>query len=301
MNTVNMQNPLSESAFLASVKISQWEGRKLDRKVTGKATQDHGAKDDAGRFNKQLLDKEAFKHITRAVSKARDFHESHTLPWQDNGTRILSAVGFVEYQAGLAAIRQEFESAVAAFIVAYPKHVEDAPARLGKMFNAADFPDADEIKNLFGFKVKLSHIPDAADFRVQIPAGQAAAIRAEIEASAKEALAGAMREAFERVAGAVGHMAERLKAYRPASGKGDKSEGVFRDSLVTNVAELAALLPSLNLTGDPKLAEIAENMKALCKLNAEQLRADDSTRAKTAAAAAALVAEVESHMGTYYA
>jgi hypothetical protein len=86
-------------------------------------------------------------------------------------------------------------------------------------------------------------------------------------------------------------MAEKLKAFKPAQG-GDRAEGIFRDSLVENVRELVAVLPSLNITGDPTLAAVAARMEALCRDDADELRDNAAARASVAAEADAILADV---------
>lgn len=298
---------LSERALLATLSISQWGGRKLDRKVTEAATEEHNAKADAGRFNKLLLPAEAFAEITKAVSAAKAFYYSRTLPWQDTGARIISAAGLVDFMNGMREIKGDFDSAVAGFLTAYPDHVKAAPKRLGDMYRAEEFPDVSEIARRFAMEFYFVQVPDAADFRVQLAEGQADAIRADIENRVRDALGGAMRDAFARVAETVGKMATRLKEYQPGT-KEERAKGAFKASLVENVRELAGLLPALNLTGDSRLAALADDMAALCQHDAAKLKDSDNDRAKIAAEAervaeraAAVVAEYESTMADYFA
>ena len=156
---------------------------------------------------------------------------------------------------------------------------------------AGDTPG--EIADQFGFKTRILPVPDASDFRVDLGDADAAAIRADIEQASHEALAGAMRDAWERIAEAVGRMVERLNGYKPSKGKGDKASNTFRDSLVGNVRDLVALLPVLNLTNDPRLADVAARMERdLCQHDADDLREDDNARASTARAAQAILDDV---------
>lgn len=288
---------ISERAMLAGLHVRQWTARKLDRKVTDKANTDHGARADAGRFNKALLSKDALADIASAVNAARTEHYARTLPWADDGARILSAAGYLAYANCMRDLRGKFDAAVSEFVGNYAAFVADSQARLGTMFNAADYPPADEIRTRFAFGVNILPMPDAGDFRVDLAEGQAEAIRADIAARMQEATDAAMRDVFQRVADKVGAMVERLNAYKPGAGKGDKAEGIFRDSLVENVRDLVALLPSLNLTGDPALDAIGQRMaQELCRHDADALRDDTAVRNETAKAAAAILADVSDYL-----
>src|SRR5574340_1123555 len=83
------QTPLQQLAMLASLNISMWTARKYDRKVTTEATRSHGAAEDAGRFNKLLVPKTAIQPLEQAAGAARREHDEWTLPWGNNGERLL--------------------------------------------------------------------------------------------------------------------------------------------------------------------------------------------------------------------
>jgi hypothetical protein len=95
----------------------------------------------------------------------------------------------------------------------------------------------------------------------------------------------------------ISHMSEKLAAYKNG-GHGKKTEGVFRDSLVENVRELAELLPAFNLTNDPAFDELAKRIqRELCVENADTLRKDDDVRASVQKSADDILKDVESLLG----
>ena len=245
-DAVPVRNALSARAMLAGLTIAQWSGRKLDRQVTDETNRAHGAAADAGRFNKSLVSRDALAEIVSIANGARKEHYARTLPWHDDGNRILSASGYQAYTAAMRALRIKFDDAVYMFLRDYPSFVVNARARLNGMFHESDYPDASEIATRFRFRTDLWPMPDAADFRVDVGDDAAAAIRADITARTEAAVDAAMRDVFTRVSDAVGRMAEKLSATRETH-KGDAA-AIFRDSLVENVRELVNLLPSLNIS-----------------------------------------------------
>lgn len=290
---------LSTRAMLRGVRLSMWDGRKHDRAVSDEVTRSKGAAADAGRFNKALVPPEALKPVQAAANRIRAVHARYTLPWTDNGLDILPASAVMAYDSEMREARAEFETAADTFCRAtFPSLLASAPSRLGALFKASDYPDAGEIRERFAMRVRTLNMPDATDFRVDMSDAQARAIRAELEAESRAALAQAMDTAWQRVADVCGRMVERLNAYKPATAKGSKSEGVFRDSLVENVRDLVAVLPAFNLTADPTLAEVAERMRdELCAADAADLRDDVALRERTAAAAAEIHAIAADFLG----
>jgi hypothetical protein len=88
---------LSSRAMLCALSISMWSAQKHDREASEEIATRHGAQVDAGRYHKVLLPKQALAEIRRIVSDARSEHYFMTLPWDDNGYRVLPPEAFTPY------------------------------------------------------------------------------------------------------------------------------------------------------------------------------------------------------------
>ncbi|CCF19140.1 conserved exported protein of unknown function [Pseudorhizobium banfieldiae] len=280
---------LSTRAMLVSLSISQWSGRRLDREITDEVNQQHNAAADAGRYNKLLLPKEALEPIVKIVSATRTDFLTRTLPWMDNGSRIMAAEAYLAHMGWIRQQKVKFDDAVNDFLAKYPGYVNDARVRLNGMFKDEDYPDVDTLRAKFSLDCKVMPVPSSSDFRVDMSEAQASIIRADIEEQLTKATTAAVQDVYKRVADVAGRMVERLNAYKPAKGKGDKAEGIFRDSLVENVRDLIKILPALNITGDPKLAAMAEQLKPLAEYDASVLREDEGKRRDVAAEAQSIL------------
>lgn len=282
---------IASRAMLGSVRIKQWSGRKLDRKVTEEINRDHGAASDAGRYNKALISRDALAKIVGIANRARDLHYNLTLPWHDDGNRILSSANYLKFTSGMGDLRREFEAAVSEFEGGYSDYVDAARVRLNGMFDAADYPPAAEMARRFQFEIVIQPMPLATDFRVDVSDAEADRIRADIQARTDAAIRAAMGDVFERVCDRVGKLAAKLKESRTTD-KGASKAAIFRDSLIENVKELVALLPGLNITADAGLAAVAVRMeKELLNYDADALRDDPQARDTTARAAESILAD----------
>jgi hypothetical protein len=273
-----VENALASRAMVVSLSISQWTARRLDRKITDEVNKKHNAADDAGRYNKLLLPKEALDGITSIVSETGAEFRKRTLPWIDNGGRIMSADAFMAHAAWMRGQERKFTRAVEDFLAKYPTYVQEARNRLNGMFDQDDYPHTEVLRSKFSMELKVLPVPSASDFRVAMSQAQADQIRADIERTVNEATANAVKDIYARVAEVTGRMVERLNAYKPAKGKGDKSEGVFRDSLVDNIRDLIDILPALNITGDPALTAMADRLRPLVEHDAVVLRENEGIR-----------------------
>lgn len=285
---------LSERAMLVSLSIRLWSARKTDAKISKEVADRHNAKEDVGRYNKSLVAKAALERVSKACAAARTFHAENTLPWLDDGVRILPAANFVAYKAEVIKLQDDFEAAVRAFCADYPAIVDQARIDLNGLFNQADYPV--DIKGRFGFGVRFMPLPSSDDFRAKIADGEVARIREQITGEMEAAAEAAMGDLWGRVHDVVSHMAERLKGYRVDLVTG-KAEGVFRDSLVQNVRDVAALLPRLNMTSDPALVNVHQRIVAdLLTYSAVELRENQIGREAVADKAEAILRDMAEFM-----
>lgn len=277
--SVASPNLLSSRAAVVSLKISQWDGRCLDRAITNQINRDKGAEADVIRANKKLLPKEALEGIASLAGKTRDEFNTRTLPWIDKGAgRITAIEGHMALCRWLGVQITLFEGEVAKFLDKYPDYIRAAPNRLGDAFDIADYPTPGEIAKKFSMEIITMPVPTAADFRANISEAQADQIRAQIEDRVAAATHGAVTDVFLRIEKVVGRMAERLTTYKPSKGKGDKSTGIFRESLVENIRDLVDIMPALNITGDPRLTDMISKLRPLTEHDAKTLRESPAIR-----------------------
>lgn len=283
MTTQNTpKNSMADKAVLATLKITQWSARRHDKSVSAEVAAQKGATKKAGKYHKALINAESLEDVNSAASDARAALNSLTLPWASEGVRILPAAAFDRFESNMDRCAARFDSAVAAFLADYPERVEQARRNLGELFDATDYPSPKDLANAFKMERRIFPFPESSDFRVEISDSQRDRIRAEIADEQRHTLQNAARDLWDRVYKPVAHMAEKLAAYEKTDD--GKTKGVFRDTLVSNVADIAELLPALNLTADPRLDEMASRIKSrLANATAQQLRENDGLRVQVAA------------------
>jgi hypothetical protein len=285
-------SPLSRKAVLVAVNISQWTARKLDRRVTEETNRKYHAAEDAGRYNKLLIEAKRLAKINSLVSSARILHYSLTRPWADEGPRILPNKLYEKFAKEFRELKREFDKAADEFCRDYPQYVTERAKKLNGLFDKNDYPKASEIRSKFRLDLTILPFPDAADFRSDLDDDTVDDIRREIAETSERVVDDAMKHTARQIVDTVGHMAEKLKEYKSEK-TGIKGRKFFLDSLVDNVRELADLLPAFNLTDDPKLAKITQRIaKELCAEDAKELRENDKARTAVLKSADDIVAEV---------
>ena len=104
---------LSEKAMLVSLHISAWGGMAFDKEVSEEVNESFSAdRKEAGRYTKRLVAKQFLANVSTAHSILKRVHKVLTLPWEDDGTRILSTVGYVKYHADMLDGKRKAEGEV---------------------------------------------------------------------------------------------------------------------------------------------------------------------------------------------
>lgn len=261
---------IKEKVMLVNLSISQWSARKFDAAATKEVDDNHNAKD-AGRYNKLLINDDSLKAITKVAGKARTFHYYNTLPWSDNGDRILPVTNYFQYIGEMGKIKDEFNTVVSEFLNSYSNLVQDAYLRLGTLFNATDYPKPSEIIDKYSISWSFMPVSDADDMRVALSDSEVDVIKKAITDEVQFRVATAVDDIYSRIKEAVSHMAVTLA----------DPDKIFRDSVVTNICNLIEILPRLNFNSDPKLTDLVKAIKPLC-CDPDRLRSEPLFRKQMA-------------------
>lgn len=282
---------ITERAMTVHLRLSAWLGQKVDHKVTAEVIEERKTEKDSGRWDKYLVPKSALEAVQKAHTAARQRHYTLTLPWGDGGARILSATAFTDYSMAMQEERSKCELAYEAFLLQYPGLVANAPTRLGVMYNQKDFPSLDEMRLKFGFKLQTLPVPDQDDFRVDLSAEAADAIRQSITDTVTEQAAEAQRELWQRLFDTVKHFAQTMGTEKK----------LFRNTTVTKLRDLARIAPKLSLKPDPQLEAIcAEVLDLVSDTSPEELRENEDLRFARARQAREAVKQIEDAMAGVY-
>jgi hypothetical protein len=282
-------NSLAERAMLASLNIRRWQAALTDKRITTEVATHHAVDEKrAGKYHKNAIDVRApsFQTVVTAASDLRNRHYFYTLPWGQDGARILPAAIFEEYSEEMRKLRGAFERAVKSFVDDYPLLKLAAKRELNGMYDESDYPT--NIAAKFGVDIVFMPLPDAHDFRASLTEATVAEIKEGIEAELQKTTKLAMREPYERLYAHISRMVARLS---------DK-KAVFRDTLVTGLADLCAVLPGLNVTGDPQLDELRRRAeKMIANVDPQDLRDVPALRNNVARQAADIQHVMAGFMG----
>ncbi len=285
---------IHERAMLVTLSVSMWTGRRFDKQISDEVNDTHAAGKDAGRYNKNLLGGKCdeYKAIRSAKTALRDLHMEMTLPWHDDGTRLLPTALYTRYTNAMRARRHDFEDAARAFVDAYPAIRESARIQLNGLYREEDYPRS--VADRFRVSVGYAPIPRGSDLRVDLSEDERVHIAASVNVTVHENLNAAMREAWGRFHETVREIADRLTADPDVDGK----LPIFRNALIDNARRTVGLLAALNIRQDPYLETLRVEADAiLAGITTDELRENPIVRLNTGKAVQAIV----DRMAAFYA
>ena len=281
---------IASSAVLVELNISVWPANKVDREMTETVNTNASAVRDASQTRKNLFAGTSLrKDIEKLAARIRLYHNQNTLPWADKGQRLLPTKLFMEYKQTMNGYAQTFDFMCDNFFVEYPRLVAEAPANLGTMYRAEDYPDLDEVKSKFGFRRAVDPIPESGDFRLDVSAEDLTELKNHYEQQHSNRLADAMKAPWDRLHTMLVGISEKLT---DKEGEDDKKR--YFDSLITNPLELCELLGKMNVTNDPKLEEARRQLEvAMMGANMESIKESAVARGEVKAKVDAILSKFQ--------
>lgn len=269
---------IDTASMIVEFNASVWTARKLDRTTTDEVINNKNARShDAARVNKYLLaGHDQLEKIQKQVANTRIYVYDQTLPWSDNGQRLLPVTKFLAFDQAMDDRKQEFEKLVADFVQVYPTLITAQAMSLGDMFKRDDFPSAAEIARKFAWSLGYLPVPKAGDFRVDVGNEAQRELQEKLEELSNKRVAEAHQSLWTRLHEHLQRMADRLQVDKV---NGEEKPRRFHDTLVTGGLELCDLLKDLNLTQDQDLENARARLeKTLLGVEPDELRKNMDTR-----------------------
>lgn len=284
---------LQDKAILVKLSISLPGNTRTDVKITQDtiSRENLGAK--AGRWLKQLYPDEAMTPLVKLSGEIRTYHYTHTLAWTDEGYRILPTAHHAEYTDQMRKFHAAYDTARDTFVSRLPEWVAWAKQAHNGTFDPTCYPDASRLERKFDFGLDFSPVPSGSDFRCSLNQDELDSMSQQVNERVNQATEAARLDLWHRLIEPLKAMADKLS--EPDRAKGQSP--IFRDSLVSNLQDIAKLIPALNVTSDPELAAFAAEVQStIAQVQPDTLRQSKSTRDQTAAQAKAILDRMSGYL-----
>jgi len=285
---------IASAAMIGNLNISSWEARIQDKATKEEVLATKGARSKrAASVSKHLFSEcPALDAIKTLRGEAYLWFRKETMPWDDNGGRLITTCRYLSTMDQAAKYEQRFNALVNAFLGVYQTEISKQAFENGALFDRSEYPTEDEVRAKFRFALNVSPVPTSGDFRVDIGHEAAKQLAEQYERLAAERISAALAEPWQRIKDQVLWVKERMEAvlaYDPDAveeqpvtdpdGKvidvkiTKKRRPKLYDSMLENGLELCKTLSDFNITNDPRLEEARRELEAaLTRVDMDSLK-----------------------------
>lgn len=297
---------VSKNALTVKLSIPTYKGQTKWNEGAKELATAHDADEDSVSSTLRALRPEHRRKIMGVRSRARSLWMSQTMPWTDNGNRLCPVAKYRGLRDALEALKIEFEEAKQDLVDRYDDIKADAQKRLNGLFDVVKFPSKEGFARRFQFNIAVGVIATGADVRIEtLSDAELKRIRSEVDAENRVQIGEAQRDALARVAERIEHMIEKMleepKPAKPRKGKKAKKDDEpkergphFKDSIVTNIAEIAEEMRGMNVLQDAGFDKLLDRIaKASKAIDPEKLRQEPTARKNAAVNGKAMLREID--------
>lgn len=283
---------IQENALLVKVQIKKWSNTKRDHLLSDELATAKAAKSELLRVNKTLIDSPQVKMLSKIGGQiTNNIIRKICVPW-DDGEHLITVELIDKFEEQLRKKVDHFEETKRELGDVYEAQVQRARLALGDAFNELDYPSREEVLSRYSITIEYRPLPSGNDIRVNLPQSKIDQLKSDVESQVTSRIEQAVETVHERVVDTLQSLIEGLERHGH-KGNDAKRASKFSDNTVNKIAELADILPALNITGDPKLTSASNDLLTkLRDLDADELRSDETKRQSTAETAKSIVSNL---------
>ena len=205
---------IASAAMIGNLNISSWEARIQDKATKEEVLATKGARSKrAASVSKHLFSEcPALDAIKALRGEAYLWFRRETMPWDDNGGRLITTKRYLQTMDQAAKYEQRFNALVNAFLGVYQTEISKQAFENGALFDRSEYPSEDEVRAKFRFALNVSPVPTSGDFRVDIGHEAAKQLAEQYERLAAERMSAALAEPWQRIKDQVLWVKERMEA-----------------------------------------------------------------------------------------
>ena len=290
-STLSPSDQLRQNMTAARLSFT-WLGvhKSLNTSQKDQAANTFGAESRFVSAGKKLLDTghPAFKAVTAIRSRAVNYWKECSLPYPEPGIRLIRQDHVETFDRQMHSFARELEEAVQDLERCYDELRQAAQARLGLLFNPADYPDS--LSGLFAIEHDYPSIEPPAYLRQLSPELYRQECQ-RVQSRFDEAVRLAEQAFIEELSRLIDHLTERL------TGEEDGRPRIFRDTVVTNLSDFFERFRNLNIHSNEQLDELVQHARRVLQgVDPQQLRDQQWLRQHTSSQMSSIQARLDQLM-----
>jgi hypothetical protein len=289
----SLSSMLSQVATIVKVGKTSLGLKRQDKRASKESDRNHNAEEgtsvsSVNRFKGRGA--ERVKEINDVGNELIEMVKDRTTDW--GGQRLANNVVLQEILGIVQQKKATYQHLVDALVIDAPELIREAQHKIGSY--DVEPPTEQEIRESFSITFEVSQIADSDSFRASnLDPVLEAEMKRRLEASVQAAYTNATQDALKRVAEPVGNLVKRMTEY--SKQQDEKARGVtssggrLYDSTIGNVQEIGRVFRSFNLTNDPLMGKIADQLDQFAAIDTEDLKTSQALRDDVSQKAAAIL------------
>lgn len=251
---MDISNAFTKRATLVAYHGGCYGTERKDKKRSDELTKAAGAGSREAKVVQNLMGPE-IEPIRQHVRASRTEHERWTLAFTIQGMRVLPNALILQYKMAMADREREFWDMVLKVSQSLANVLTQEEQRKKELFNADLYPSADEFIAGFSWGIQYLPVPSPANSRTMgwlddVPEDLAKEMAADLVGDVEMQAQKAMKEAWTRT--------HKVLENLTASLSGEKG---FHYTLFSKVGDLVEIMPGLNMTDDPVMAKVTDDLR----------------------------------------
>jgi hypothetical protein len=250
----NFNFDLSRDAILVKLTVRQYTGRKKDEILSIESAAANNADSKVIDSYLATMGKDDRMPIQKLGTAARQHLNFHSAMW-DEGRRVVANTGYEKLRTELEAMGMAFNAAVEELVGRHDELERKARTSLGPiLFDRCGFPTMQTLRDAYGFEIITEPITNPGDIRLR---HVSADVVRGIEENTRRVHSGKVGDSLKQLVVRLHEVVDRVATTCATE------DAVFRDTMLTNVRALCDVVPSLNLTQDPFISRMTDDIASL--------------------------------------
>jgi len=198
------------------------------------------------------------RKLLREYDSVYALNKKHTADSSVRGDRLLPSHLVFEHLERMNTAMTDVTRQVPDLVARWDQLVAEDMRLRGHRARITDYPDKSQVPGMFAFDLRILPLPSTAAMPLNLSREMAALLNESVETTLKDAENRVRSDLLSRMLDPVRHAVERLQV--PVGAKGQRFHA---ESMVTNLREAVQQARDLNLSFDPDIAQLANELDGI--------------------------------------
>lgn len=283
-----MSGTIQEKGILITAIVHMWSGKAKVREVGATVEQEYKMQTGRADPGVWLVEPMWFRRPMHTANLLRAVVRRYCLRFGKGW--LLPTTLHKRFHDEWRLVLSAHKAEVRRFLREYPRLRTEGITALGTLQDADQlYPSDENLKSMFEVELQEAPVADPSTWQPRLDSETIEHLKIDFDNMLGEQVKDAVVSMMHKMQGFVKHMATTLQ---------DPDKNKFHKTLVGNVCELVEMMPDFNLTDDPAIDEIIEDIrKSLFIGSTKELKDDLNLRAQAAAEAQRIAAKMEGIFG----